>query len=362
METNLYIFSDGKAHSMNEHRYESELDLQQIIADNPELLLRESGNRLMLVSREFVVQEADDSSNAYFLDHLFLDQAGTPVLVEVKRSTDTRIRREVVGQMLDYASRARRWPVSEIKDAFFASNPDAKDSDEYQSDDFWQRVGANLKAEHMRLVFAADHIPGTLRTLIEFLDRTMDSIEVYGVEIRQFKTDDACLLTANIIEGIPLQEKREPQIGIRWDADSFSSFLMKNGMGESASAVDELRQVSETIGLDWYFGRGAKLPTVTVKKGAFKLFVVSPWEYSDNGYKCPIDFKYSDISNILPDWTKQRVIEAFTTLSDREALYKKHLIWESEQYLHIDVSVLTDSGRMASFMQSLQEMCDEITE
>jgi hypothetical protein len=33
-----------------------------------------------------------------------LDQDAIPAIVEVKRSTDTRIRREVVGQMLDYAA------------------------------------------------------------------------------------------------------------------------------------------------------------------------------------------------------------------------------------------------------------------
>jgi len=35
-----------------------------------------------------------------------LDQDAIPTIVEVKRSTDTRIRREVVGQMLGYAANA----------------------------------------------------------------------------------------------------------------------------------------------------------------------------------------------------------------------------------------------------------------
>lgn len=47
----------------------------------------------------------DENGGAIWsIDYLFLDQNGIPTLVEVKRSTDTRIRREVVGQMLDYAS------------------------------------------------------------------------------------------------------------------------------------------------------------------------------------------------------------------------------------------------------------------
>ena len=54
--------------------------------------------------------------NRWSLDHLFLDQEGIPTLVEVKRGTDTRIRREVVGQMLDYAANAIvYWPVEELR-------------------------------------------------------------------------------------------------------------------------------------------------------------------------------------------------------------------------------------------------------
>jgi|SRR5579872_2595824 len=53
------------------------------------------------------------------LDHLFIDQDGIPTLVEVKRGTDTRIRREVVGQMLDYAANAVvYWPVESIRSHF----------------------------------------------------------------------------------------------------------------------------------------------------------------------------------------------------------------------------------------------------
>ena len=40
-------------------------------------------------------------------------------LIEVKRSTDTRIRREVVGQMLDYAANAvSYWSVDTIKSLY----------------------------------------------------------------------------------------------------------------------------------------------------------------------------------------------------------------------------------------------------
>ncbi len=55
------------------------------------------------------------------MDHLFLDDEGVPTLDEVKRSGDARVRREVVGQNLDYAANAMlHWSVATIRARFEA--------------------------------------------------------------------------------------------------------------------------------------------------------------------------------------------------------------------------------------------------
>ena len=96
---------------------------------SPELLLGETAGpgpsvQYLLVRREAGVPEADREADRWFLDHLFLDAEGVPTLVEVKRSSDTRIRREVVGQMLDYAANILAyWPPERMRDEFEASHP-----------------------------------------------------------------------------------------------------------------------------------------------------------------------------------------------------------------------------------------------
>jgi len=65
-----------------------------------------SPSRFLLIDREQPIASEPGGPERWSLDHLFLDQDGMPTLVEVKRSTDTRIRREVVGQMFDYAANA----------------------------------------------------------------------------------------------------------------------------------------------------------------------------------------------------------------------------------------------------------------
>jgi hypothetical protein len=56
--------------------------------------------------------------NLSSLDHLFIEQSAVPTLVEVRRS-DTMIRREVVGQMLDYAANGVAYWPSEVLRADF---------------------------------------------------------------------------------------------------------------------------------------------------------------------------------------------------------------------------------------------------
>ncbi|WP_146220443.1 hypothetical protein [Geodermatophilus normandii] len=88
--------------------------------------------RLLLIRREMGVPSAQDGGGTFSLDHLFVDGEGVPVLVEVKRSSDTRIRREVVGQMLDYAANAvKYWPLASLQDSPAATaEADGKSVDE----------------------------------------------------------------------------------------------------------------------------------------------------------------------------------------------------------------------------------------
>ncbi len=109
MPDSIFLLRDGELVSMTEEGYVTEAHLQDLLARYPQLLSGEkvdpkSPRRWLLVLREAGIPDAQDSGNRWAVDHLFLDQDGVPTLVEVKRSTDSRIRREVVGQMLDYAA------------------------------------------------------------------------------------------------------------------------------------------------------------------------------------------------------------------------------------------------------------------
>src|SRR3954469_3293985 len=164
----IYIKQGSFLIEMTERPYDAEAVLQQLLADHPNLLVQEQDGdrrkRWLLVQREIGIGDEPDASSRWSLDHLFLDEDGVPTLVEVKRSSDTRIRREVVGQMLDYAANAASyWAIEAIRQAYETtrrhSGADA-DADlaahigsEGDPERFWQEVATNLSAGRLRLVF-----------------------------------------------------------------------------------------------------------------------------------------------------------------------------------------------------------------
>ena len=118
-----------------------------------------------------------------------------PTLVEVKRSDDTRIRREVVGQMLDYAANGVvYWPARLRSDFESRCAKDGREpeevfveslGDELDAERFWDDVEQNLRSGRVRLIFVSNLIPAELRRVIEFLNERMSPTEVLGVEIKQ---------------------------------------------------------------------------------------------------------------------------------------------------------------------------------
>jgi hypothetical protein len=187
---------------MNEQSYDSEKLLQTWLAKYPELLVGNQINakeprRFLLIEQECGVPAKESGVDRWKIDHIFLDQDSVPTMIEVKRSSDTRVRREVVGQMLDYAANATAyWPASRMRERFenhCAQNGlDAEEVltefllESVEADDFWTKADKNLKERRLRLMFVADKIPPELQSIVEFLNEQLDHTEVLAIEIKQF--------------------------------------------------------------------------------------------------------------------------------------------------------------------------------
>ena len=277
MSPGIYLVDhDGKLVEMNEQQYDSEDVLQHLLEDYPNLLAGDQfpgdePRRWVLVSREAGVASEEGRSARWSVDHVFLDQAGIPTLVEVKRSTDTRIRREVVGQMLDYAANAVvYWPIDGLRRSFEETcGRRGVSADEVLADvlsagvepeAFWAIVRTNLQAGRIRMVFVADFIPQELRRIVEFLNEQMGSAEVIAVEIKQYLGEGRRTLVPRVIgqTSAARQAKRAVEPGRQWDEVSLVADLEARKGAASAAAARDVIAWGAEHGFRITYGTGAR--------------------------------------------------------------------------------------------------------
>ena len=185
MNGKIYKIKDNNEFvAIHEEKHHYENNFQELLFLYPDLIPgdqidTENPRRWLRVGREI------DN-----IDIFLLDQDGIPTIVEVKKSNNNEIHREVVGQMLDYGSKlvfsqSTETIIPQIEANNSISVQDFLDN-EISEEEFWENVDNNLKEEKMRLIVVSDEIPRNLQNIIEFLNNKIESTEVLALEIKQF--------------------------------------------------------------------------------------------------------------------------------------------------------------------------------
>lgn len=224
MAEGIFVEQDGQLVDMQQAAYVSEDVLQALLERHVVLLAGDQMSpgieprRFLLVRREAGIPGGLNESDRWSVDHVFIDQDAIPTLVEVKRSENTQIRREVVGQMFDYAANAvAHWPEGALAEHFNATHEsdeggptstlrsfleledEAPEKVEHEIEAWWRQAETNLRAGRLRLLFVADEIPSELRRIIEFLNEQMATTEVLGIEIRNYEGDGLRALVPRVV-------------------------------------------------------------------------------------------------------------------------------------------------------------------
>ena len=206
MNQSIFVIgADNQLDEVSPSAFSLEADFQKLLADHPSLLRLAAGGDgdLLLVEQEFGIADQEGGSDRWRLDHLFLNREGEPVLIEVKRASDTRARREVVAQMLDYAAHAPKVLKAEAIAKRFRVDGDGIDVDgdgidqgidtrlldfigDRDPEEFWKQVDANLSAGRLRMVIVADKVGPELARIVEFLNEQMRPARMLAVELALF--------------------------------------------------------------------------------------------------------------------------------------------------------------------------------
>jgi hypothetical protein len=259
--------------ALTQSEFVREDDFQQLLEKHPTLLSgsesdTESARRWLLIKREIGVPAQDGGSDRWSLDHLFVDQDGVPTLVEVKRQSDTRLRREVVGQMLDYAANAvMYWPVERLRAEFEQACvkkgivPEEEIRDQLTVDTdpevLWQQIETNLQAGRIRMLFVADRIPAELRRIVEFVNEQMNPAEMLALELRQFQGEGLKTIVPTLYGRTARSATEKPAVR-QWDELSICADLERR---HGPHVLRTARKIVEWIKRNTdepFYGRGSK--------------------------------------------------------------------------------------------------------
>lgn len=350
---------------LQEQPYEAEEVLQRLLAETPELLSGDGDpTGWLLVGREIGVADAPDAGDRWSLDHLFLDSDGVPTLVEVKRSANSQIRREVVGQMLDYAANARHsWAdgirsMYEARCARHAWDPvehlQARLGPDTDPDVFWSQVQENLSAGRLRLVFVADQIPSELRAIVEFLNEQMTKTEVVAVEVRQFLDEDRDhqMFVARMIGRTHAADEVKGNARRRWrrwTREQWFEALAERRQHRVALA-EEVFSWAEARGLATEFGTGVHNPSAKFSvPGVQGTFL---YLYLEGGLDLSLD-TLRKTSAFAGEAARNELIDKLNALPGVEIPRDK--LWPS-----IPLRALEQKGSLEAFLRVMDEALDRL--
>lgn len=245
-----------------------EKDMQSFIVNFPEILAGDQIQPDVPLNWIHIASEVPiphDSSSDFRLDHLFSDQNAVPTFVEDKLENNPDIRK-IVAQMLDYAANATLfWTADEVRTRFEQVEGNKTKLINFLGDSepnvefFWSRFGENLKNNHARLLFVATNINTDLRRVIEFLNiSTVPELEVFGIEIRQYRYGDDTEVMVPFLVGDVARKTRSRSSTIEWTKDDF--------LDEVSKANFELYDVYDYI-IDQMENGDDKLSDIYERKG-----------------------------------------------------------------------------------------------
>jgi hypothetical protein len=289
---NVYVVhDDGATEPMARVRCANEdRELQLILAKNPDLLPGdqidpENPRRWLPVKREMPVPDPSTGADRWRIDLFLVDQNAIPTFVECKRVADTRSRREVVGQVLEYAANGHYyWTKETIRDlakgeaerrrtsleeAIRALQP----TNDELVDTFFERVEENLREGQVRIVFFLEESPPELRSVVDFLNRQMERTEVLLVEARQYSRNETRIVVPTLI-GYTEQArlvKRSVTVTTaasrrKWNRSTFFADAQAKIGHEKATVVERFFDQCVSAGFEVTWGTGVNNGSFNIKE------------------------------------------------------------------------------------------------
>ena len=349
------LVQDARGVRALEEGFASEEELQRFLKEHSDLMPLEEID-LNAAPLLCIGWEVGLASGAE--DILYVDETGLLTVVETKLRKNPEARREVVGQILEYAAQMATWTSADVErqaEKFFASPEAPKVHAGFSLEkamgmflqaygtgagfsyvDFLGRVQTNIERGHFRLVIAIDEPPAPLLKTVEFVNRFSERFEMYLVQLKRFR--DEATRQNIFVPALFGRVARPPgPPGRSWDKESFLQQASQKSPG-CLPVLQRLIAFAEgEKAIVW--GRGASV-------GSFQFVLPMP-HLGPNRRSLPAFFVMANGKMSFDFWTLKKWLNPEIVASYRDDLARAQDIpgeaISTDTWKEFDVTVLASA-------------------
>lgn len=213
----------------------NEYQIQELIRTNPDILpvdeIESVFSPLISIGREV-------PTNAGSIDNLYLSSQGYLTLVETKLWRNPEARREVVGQIIDYAKEISKWSFKQLEDQVRSYNQKYRNAnlgivetleqelgEEVDETSIIEAISQNIQRGRFLLLIVGDGIHKSVEDMVEFLAQTPQLLFTLAlVELQIYEFEDKSRL---IMPQIVTRTKEIPRVIVKIEAKEISSIKVE---------------------------------------------------------------------------------------------------------------------------------------
>jgi len=239
MSNSLFLSSpDGGWISPEVLTYDAEAHLQELLLASPNVI--PGIDEPLAICKEF-------ATGAGPADLLVINSEGEISIIECKLKYNSESRREILGQILDYASSLWQTTIESFEEQWQSrTGQSLKSALGQRSDPILRSVGKHLEVGRFNLVLAVDEINPKLERIVTYLNRvTKADINVYAVEFKRVsagKTDVLIPMTFGL-DQVEEKEVSDQGSGHTWPAEAYREYLSS----KHSSLVKKFDAISAVI-------------------------------------------------------------------------------------------------------------------
>jgi hypothetical protein len=200
----ILLIDGGKVTPLNETKFTEEGKLQDYLEKYPNLIplsdIVEGASDLVCIGREV-------GAGSGAIDLLCVDKDGLLTIIETKLRRNRELRREVIGQIIEYAAYVSQWAADDVyrvASEYFSKSDKVPAEykgktldegmkqivgEEFSDEDFRSSIGQNLREGRIRLIIAVDELIEPLRATVTFLN-SQSNFDILLLEVSDFEESE----------------------------------------------------------------------------------------------------------------------------------------------------------------------------